>query len=143
MAPSAQASAVSARAADRYRPTAAHVPRTAAPRQTPSLAVCGLCPHQSTAPSGYTPEVFSVHRPRVVGTANPEHLSKALAHRGGQFLRQTAFGFGRLSGAVVRSNRKVVCHCLPGLRVFTMALEPCPRQGTMAFSGRCRAATPL
>src|SRR5262245_24214649 len=24
-----------------------------------------------------------------------------------------------------------------------MALEPCPREGTMAFTGRCRASTPL
>jgi hypothetical protein len=49
-------------------------------RQAHHPTVCRLCPHQSTAPSGQTPEVFSVHQPRVVGTANPEHLSKALAH---------------------------------------------------------------
>src|SRR5262249_58462594 len=101
MAPSAQTPAVSARTADRYSRATAFVPGAPPPGEAPPSIVCRLGPHQQTALSGQTPEVFSVHGPRVVSTANPEPLSKALAHRGGQLLRQTAFGLGRLSGAVV------------------------------------------
>ena len=57
--------------------------------------------------------------------------------------RQTTARLDRLSGAVVRSDGKVVCDCLSGLGVFTMALESCPRQGPLALSGRCGASTSL
>ena len=45
------------------------------------LSFAGLCAHQQTAPSGQTPEVFSVHRSGVIGTGNPAHLPKALGDR--------------------------------------------------------------
>src|SRR5215510_7586603 len=66
-----------------------------------SALSCHQRDHTSHRAAGYLPEVFSVHRPVVVGTANPANLSKALAHLGGQFLCQTAVGLGRLSGAVL------------------------------------------
>lgn len=143
MAPSAQAAAVSACTAERSRPTAADLPGAHAPRQAHHPARCRLCPHQATAPAGPTPDVWSVHQPRVVGTATPAPRSNARAHRRGPLLRHTALRRGRLSGPVVRSDRTVVCHGLPRLRGVTMALEPGPYPGTMACAGCGGAATAL
>src|SRR5262249_2030180 len=52
LAPGAPASAVSARASDRSRSTAPDLSGADPAREAYQAAVCGLCAHQQTAPSG-------------------------------------------------------------------------------------------
>ena len=126
MAPRTPAAAGAARAAGRCRPTTPALSGPDPARAADHVVVGGLGAEQAPAPGGETPEVCSVYRSRVIGTAKPAKLSKALAYGGGELLWQTALGLGQLSGQSYEATAKGFAVVFVALAFFQWRLHHAP-----------------